>query len=298
VRTAPFGSIGDFGSISQGELAGESPYHGVRTICYDCFGQNKEPPVHWIEQSKQRIVKIAWRGIDLIYPPQCVCCRAEIDGSELAFDLCEECQKRLIPRIWTSCPRCGGQVDGQTHPQKGCSSCEKTQLHFDSVVALGGYHSELKQVVLRMKWETGAPLALAMGKLLATQRREMLQNLHPDLVIPIPLYWTHRIRRGMNSPELIAGSLAKTLEIPFRRWLLVRSKKTRTQSELPPKQRFLNVQGAFRVRFARKIRDRRILLIDDVLTTGATCSEAARILKQAGAAMVAAAVVARTQGEN
>jgi ComF family protein len=149
-----------------------------------------------------------------------------------------------------------------------------------------------------MKRPRNESLAVAMGKLLATERREMLKNLLPELVIPIPMFWTQRIQRGVNSPEIIARSLAKNLEIPFRRWILRQCKKTLTQSELPPKQRFVNVRGAFGVRFARQIRGRRVLLVDDVLTTGATCSEAAKVLKQAGAATVAVAVVARTHGEN
>jgi predicted amidophosphoribosyltransferase len=70
------------------------------------------------------------------------------------------------------------------------------------------------------------------------------------------------------------------------------------QSELPPKQRFANVRGAYQVRFAHQIEGRRVLLVDDVLTTGATCSEAAKVLKEAGAAMVAVAVIARTHAEN
>jgi ComF family protein len=254
--------------------------------------------MHWVRQSKRQISKIARQGIDLIYPPQCACCRAELEGTEQTVDLCEECQKRLIPKIWTPCPRCGGQAAGLITPQKGCAFCAGTPFHFDSVVALGGYHTELKRIISQMKSESGALLALTMGKLLAIERREMLQNLLPDLVIPIPMHWRHRLRRGVNSPELLARTLGETLEIPLRLWLLKRCKKTRTQSELPPKQRFRNVRGAFSVRFARYIRGRRILLVDDVLTTGATCSEAAGVLKQAGATMVAVAVVARAQGEN
>jgi ComF family protein len=255
--------------------------------------------MRWVQQSKRQIAKIAQRGLDLVYPPQCVFCRAEREDAGHAVNLCAECQERLIPKVWTPCPRCGAQIDGRlSHPTKGCAICAATPLYFDTVVALGGYHTELQQVVLRTKWESGAALALALGKLLAIQRRELLENSLPNLVIPIPMFWTHRIRRHVNGPSLIARTLAQTLDIPCQNWSLVRCKKTLTQSQLPPKERFRNVRGAFRVRFAHRIRGRRILLVDDVLTTGATCSEAARVLREAGAEFVAAAVIARAQGGN
>jgi ComF family protein len=252
--------------------------------------------MHWIEQSKRQFAKITRRGVDLLYPPQCACCREELDAAEPEVDLCAECQKRLIPKVWIPCPRCGGPIEGPVSPKEGCASCRETAFHFDAVAAVGDYHTELRHVIARMKIEYGASLALAMGKLLAAERREMLKNLQPDLVLPIPMHWMHRIRRRVNNPELIARSVATALEISSRRGWLVRCKKTLTQSDLPPRQRFLNVRGAFRVRHARKIQGRRIILVDDVLTTGATCSEAAKVLKQAGAAMVAVAVIARARG--
>jgi ComF family protein len=147
-----------------------------------------------------------------------------------------------------------------------------------------------------MKTLAGEPLSLALGKLLAIQRRELLEEFSPEVIVPIPMYWGHRLRRRTNSPDFIAQSLAKFLEIPVKRYCLKRCKKTRTQSNLERRERFRNVHGAFQVRFARQIRGRRVLLVDDVLTTGATCSEAAKILKQAGAAMVAVAVIARAHG--
>ncbi len=255
--------------------------------------------MQWIQQSKRHLAGFYRRGIDLLYPPQCACCNTELEESEQVVGLCGKCQKRLIPQVWNACPCCGALVEGNNAPHNmGCSTCAKNPLHFDSVTSLGSYHSELKQIILRMKRHSSEPLAVTMGYVLAIQRRDMLKNWLPDLVIPIPMHWTQRIFRGVNSPEFVARALGKTLEIPFRRWVLIKCKKTRTQSELPPKQRFSNVRGAFRVRFARQIQGRRVLLVDDVLTTGATCSEAAKVLKQAGAAMVAVAVVARTHEEN
>jgi ComF family protein len=174
--------------------------------------------------------------------------------------------------------------------------CTTPRLLFDTVVAIGGYKTDLRNAILLMKHTQHAPLAIAMGRLFAQKRFNELAELHANVVVPIPMHWRRRLRRGTNSPEYLARCLGHKLGIPVQRRMLVRCKNTQPQSELSRKDRFRNVRGAFRVRTTRQIKDARILLVDDVLTTGATCSEIARILKEAGAAMVAVAVIARAQG--
>ena len=179
-----------------------------------------------------------------------------------------------------------------------CPLCQKTTLRFDTVIPLGAYDAELREAVLRMKRPAHDRLSLAMGRLLVAQRREQLVGLGPDLIVPIPMFWWRRLGRGKNSPDVLASCLAKSLGVPMRRRALVRRRNTQPQAGLPPSRRFLNMQGAFRVRRPKAVKDARVLLVDDVLTTGATCSEAAKMLKQAGAAMVAVAVVARAHGRS
>ena len=136
-----------------------------------------------------------------------------------------------------------------------------------------------------------------MGRLLAQRRRDRLLELQADVVIPIPMFWARWLHRGTNNPEVLASCLGKSLGIPVRRRILVRHRNTLPQADLPPSRRFQNVRGAFRVRRGATLKDARVLLVDDVLTTGATCSEAAKMLKRAGAAWVGVAVVARAQGK-
>jgi ComF family protein len=182
-------------------------------------------------------------------------------------------------------------------PPESCPRCRKLPLRFDTVVTLGSYHAGLRDMVLRMKRPTHNGLSMAMGRLLADRRRDRLVELQADMVIPIPMYWPRRLRRGANNPEVLASCLARSLGIPVGRRILVRHRHTLPQADLPPSRRFKNVQGAFRVRRADAVKDARVLLVDDVLTTGATCSEAAKMLKKAGAAWVGVAVVARAQGK-
>ena len=235
----------------------------------------------------------------MVYPPQCACCRAELEEAERAVDLCEECQKRLIPLVWTPVRVAAVYFEGICIPSRWVFVHARIRPFISIpwlrwvVITL-----DLKHIISRMKTLAGEPLIARPGQTAGNPTAGNVGKFSPEVIVPIPMYWRHRLRRRMNSPEFIAQSLAKFLEIPVRRWLLVRCKKTRTQSNLPPDERFRNVRGAFRVRFARQIRGRRVLLVDDVLTTGATCSEAAKVLKQAGAAMVAVAVVARAHGEN
>jgi ComF family protein len=136
-------------------------------------------------------------------------------------------------------------------------------------------------------------LSAAFGRLLAERRRELLLEIRPDIIVPIPMHWIRRLGRGKNNPEMIASCLAKPLRIPVRRGILVQCRNTPPQTGLPLSKRFQNVRGAFRVRRPNAVKGARVLLVDDVLTTGATCSEAAKMLKKAGAALVAVAVIAR-----
>jgi ComF family protein len=260
-------------------------------------GKGANFAVKWIDRAKRSFSKAAGRGIDLAYPPQCGYCAEELPEPDRTVELCRDCQRRAIPMVWTFCERCGGYVEGKAGFRERCPSCSGTRLSFDAAVALGDYHAQLQPFISRMKHPKGESVSIALGKLLAMHRWETLDRFASDVIVPIPMHWMHRFWRQMNSPDAIARVLGSRLGIPVRRFCLFRCKKTETQSELPPAERIRNVRGAFRVRFHRLIRGRRVLLVDDVLTTGATCSEAAKVLKQAGAAHVAVAVIARTHGE-
>jgi ComF family protein len=250
---------------------------------------------HWTGRIGQGIFALASAGCQLLFPPRCAHCEAEIhDGANNGL-LCPDCLRRLGPTTWHSCRRCGAEVPGDGVRPERCPLCLHASLKFDATIALGSYHQTLREVVLRMKRPSQQGLALAMGRLLVEWRQDALVELRADAIVPIPMFWTRRVGRGINSPDVLAHCLAESLRIPLRRNLLIRCRNTLPQAHLPPSQRFKNVRGAFRVRRPEAVQNARVLLVDDVLTTGATCSEAARMLKQAGAASVVVAVLARTQ---
>jgi len=248
-----------------------------------------------VQHFRRGMSRFRTAGLNLLFPPRCAACDADLAGGDSPFRLCGACLSALGPRSWPCCRRCGAAVVSERDPTKGCRLCRRHPLSFDAVIPLGGYQNELRGAVLRMKQPAHDSLSAVMGRLLAARREEQLTRWKPDLVVPVPMYWTRRLRRGTNSPEILAHHLGRHLAIPVRR-VLSRRRNTFPQADLSPRERFRNVRGAFRVKRGRRLIGRRVLLVDDILTTGATCSEAAGVLKQAGAELVAAAVIARAQG--
>lgn len=176
-----------------------------------------------------------------------------------------------------------------------CDLCRGRRLRFDGAVTFGSYDGRLRELVLRMKTRREEPLSLAVGRWMSRQLGERLAELRADVIAPVPMFWTRRLLRGVNSPEILAESLGGRLGLPVRR-VLVRTRNTLPQYSLPPSKRFPNVRGAFRIRRGYDLGGARVLLVDDVLTTGATSSEAARALRSAGAEAVLVAVAARAPG--
>jgi ComF family protein len=150
--------------------------------------------------------------------------------------------------------------------------------------------------VLRAKHAGQSGLALAVAELMWERRSERLRGLGCDVVCAVPMYWRRRWSHGGNPPELLAERWSQRLGLGPGERLLRRVRNTLPQTEIPVAQRFRNVRGAFALERGYTIRGARVLLVDDVMTTGATCSEAAKALRSAGAAEVAVACLARAEG--
>jgi ComF family protein len=167
-------------------------------------------------------------------------------------------------------------------------------LWFDETVALGRYDGLLRDWLLKIKDGRGDSLALSIAELVWQRNSERLAAMRPDVVVPVPMHWRRRLIRGTNSPAILAERLAGHLQVPHSSDLLRRTRHTPPQFSLPPSERPANVRNAFAVRPGYHLREARVLLVDDILTTGSTCSAAARALKRAGAKFVAVTVAART----
>lgn len=228
---------------------------------------------------------------DLIFPPRCAFCSEDLASAHNGLFLCEGCQQTLAIEGRSFCPRCGATVAEGSE----CRQCRTARLQFEFVVPLGSYVGELRDAVLRMKRPTGEMLAANIGRLFCLHCGGLLRERRPDVVVPVPMHWTRRLARGANSPDIVAEMIGDCVGVPVLSRGLVRTRATLPQKDLPPKSRVANVRGAFRACQRERLKGASVLLVDDIVTTGATCNEAARILRAAGASRVGVAVIARAE---
>jgi ComF family protein len=177
-----------------------------------------------------------------------------------------------------------------------CPHCRERRYRFESVRTLGLHEGLLRQCVHRCKHSFHEPLAAALGQLLAGRLQERSFVEMPEAVAPVPMFWLQRLVRGANAPDTLARAIGKALSIPVLGDLLVCRRFLKHQSRLVPEERRRNVRGAFHISWRYKIAGARILLVDDVITTGATAQEASRTLRHAGATAVYVAALARGTG--
>jgi ComF family protein len=238
----------------------------------------------------------AWlaASLDLAFPPHCVFCHCTLESSAGGL-LCRDCRDSLTTRE-ISCNRCGSIVAGAASAPERCPRCERERLHFEATVRLGSYDGSLRWAVLRTKRSSERPLAMALGDLLAESQCDRWQALGPDAIVPIPMHWSRRMLRGTNSPEAICERIASRLKLPVAEHVLTRCRRTAPQANLSPHKRLRNLRGAFRASRHADLPGARLLLVDDIMTTGATLNEAAKTLRRAGASFVAVAVLARAEG--
>jgi competence protein ComFC len=226
----------------------------------------------------------------LFYPPLCVVCSSNIDGHEY---LCESCRGRA-PRITPPfCAKCSEPFSGAITQTFSCANCEHRTLHFDAAVAAYRSRGLVRKLVHDFKYghqrHLRHPLAEWLREAMCDPR---LHARRFDLIVPVPLHPTRERERGFNQATLLAELLARQVAVPLCA-ALERIRYTITQTAYDRAERMKNLHDAFRLRKKMNVRELHVLLIDDVLTTGSTLSECARVLKEAGAISVYAATAAR-----
>ncbi len=241
----------------------------------------------WLRLLGRQAGQVRWQGLDLLCPPRCVFCRIDVPASaDGQVVICSDCRRRL-PGDGPRCLVCGGPVTAGA----GCRRCRSGRKpDWDGIVVLAGYGDEVRDAVLAAKRTGGEPIAAGLARLLVERHREQLVAWDIDVVVPVPMHWMRRLARGTSSADGLARGVAARLKLPCRR-LVVRSRATRMQNELPPEDRRANVRGAFRA--SPRSAGRRVLIVDDVTTTGGTLMACRAALAEAGAAAVYVAAVAR-----
>lgn len=229
---------------------------------------------------------------DFVYPPACTLCHASLANSD---PLCGHCRDALAPAAGDVCRRCCAPVGPLLDTTHGCIHCRQDRFAFVRAIALGAYEGTLRDACLRMKHDPSPRLAGVLADLLLEHRGgELPRDI--DVVVPIPAHWTTRLMRLAAPADAIATRVAAFLKAPCDLHILRKSRRTPRQACLPPARRRENLRNAFRLVSGVRVNGTRVLLVDDVLTTGTTASRAARVLAEAGAAEIHAAVIARGIG--
>jgi ComF family protein len=233
----------------------------------------------------------------VLLPSNCRVCEQSL--VRLArIPVCDSCINSLEPAHVNACSICGEALDfGSPEAQPICPLCRRAHPEFDFAVSFGAYDGALRKLIHLLKYEQLRPAANILGAKLAHAIAERsFAGPEPVLLIPVPLHRIKQRLRGFNQSELIAHSAVCHLDrarFRVRKGILRRVRPTVSQTGLTRHQRRENVRGAFVVAKPDQLRDRTVVLIDDVYTTGTTLNECARVLRKAGAREVVVATVAR-----
>jgi ComF family protein len=243
------------------------------------------------------VVPILSRMLNLLYPPRCAACGMPL-GIESEARVCADCRVRMERLPEPLCVVCGGPLDAPTAGDQRCARCASTPPAFVRARAIARYlaaaESEpgtLASVIRRHKYAFDQSLGRALAEYLGDEIPVSAEDC--DVVVPVPLHRARLLRRGFNQAALLAAEVARRIGRPLETGVLRRRRATATQTARDLDERRRNVRGAFVVRHPERIADLRVLLVDDVMTTGATADECARALRRAGARSVEVFTLAR-----
>jgi ComF family protein len=226
----------------------------------------------------------------LLYPPACAICWASVPSDEYLCDACHDKAVRITPPF---CAVCSEPFAGAITGPFTCANCAHRTLYFEAAVASYRSRSVVRRIVHDFKYGHHLYLKHIVARwLTAAFDDPRLRDQSFDVVVPVPLHPARQRDRGFNQAAVLAKMLSGQRSIKYLE-ALVRVRYTTTQTAFDRTERMENLHNAFRLRENMDVRHLRVLLIDDVLTTGATLSECARILRKAGAASVYAATAAR-----
>ncbi len=231
-----------------------------------------------------------WAGfLDVVLPPRCLSCGVTVSAPGT---LCATCWRGITFLGRPCCACCGYPFAYDLGSGGLCGACAAHSPPFDRARAAMRYDESSRNLVLALKHGDRLHLAPALAQWMRRAGAELLDGA--DLLVPVPLHWTRLFTRRYNQAAVLAQAMAKVGAPPVSADCLIRRRRTPPQGRKNAAARRRNVAGAFRVRRPAEVAGRRIVLIDDVLTTGATVEECARVLKRAGAARVEVLALART----
>lgn len=215
--------------------------------------------------------------LNIIYPPTCPICGKIVRVYN--NQICETCKKQVRYIKEPLCKKCGKQLI--VKEQEYCYDCSRKEHLYTKGIALWAYDSNVKKSIYNFKYNNKREYAKVYAEEMILRNRQQILNWNVDAIIPIPLHKSKLRSRGFNQAEVLAKEIAKQLGLPMYQNLVKRVKKTLPQKALNDKQRINNLKNAFKIEeFDVKLK--KVILIDDIYTTGVTIDSVTEILKKAG----------------
>lgn len=239
----------------------------------------------WLAERPGRMARDVWAGLlDLVYPPHCLVCGAADDGY-----LCAACIEKIDFIEPPFCPVCGLPGD----PGR-CFDCGDRQFEFEFARSVGTFDGVLRKAIHALKYGSHIAMAGPLADLMARSFADTRLAGRFDFVTAIPIHRSRVLERGFNQADELARRLCDRLGLVYAPGVLVKPWPGKRQVELPHDLRTANMRGAFAAPRPAAVTGKRVLLVDDVFTTGSTLDEAAKTLLAAGCAEVYAYTVARS----
>jgi len=220
--------------------------------------------------------------LDLIYPEEGICFICEKYDDNVGKDhICNDCRGKLVFIGENKCSICGKSLELGYLPDK-CPHCVQNKNYFTKAISPLEYTGLIKDAIYKYKYRTKSYMYKTFGELLI-QCLDEIDIKDIDVIVPVPLHKKRKIDRGFNQAELIGSYISRYIGCNQDSKNLIRTKRTSVQNKLNKKERQKNVKNAFKVKSKHNFNNRRVLLIDDILTTGATANECSKVLLKAGA---------------
>jgi competence protein ComFC len=237
----------------------------------------------------------AWwdAAMGFFYAEVCQACGQQRATADEGY-VCAQCRATVRFIAPPFCNRCGAIFEGAITTEFQCGNCRDVELYFSYARAAVPARDVVMEIIHKYKYNKALWVEPFLTELLVQIGAPVIQAEGWELIVPVPLHRRREAEREFNQAERLGKALSKATRIPLASGLMARTADTRTQTRLSREERAKNVRGAFAFRGdPSAVKDRRIVLLDDVLTTGATANAAARVLRKHGAAEVCAWTLAR-----
>jgi len=220
-----------------------------------------------------KIREAALSLLDFLYPGACLGCNDYIENHEMVF--CAACEKKIAEVDFFICGICGAPMSNADK----CTSCQTKDTF--PVLALGQYQDPLKEAIHQFKFQHIRRASEILAVKIMELHRDKIEKLNPELIIPVPLHSIRMKVRGFNQAEDLARSLSQKLDIPLYADIIEKRKQTRDQARLKAERRLKNLKGVFKSS-GKSLQGERVIIVDDVFTTGATMREVRMAILEAG----------------